>query len=260
MIIFYARPQLLSSSAFDLIRRRWKCPLLGMNLDDRVEFFDYGIYNNTVPAYSHWITKFDVNLTNARASLDWYRQRGAAVRYFPQGFHLESEYENPTTKAEYKYPFSFLGAAKPDREVIVNKLFQAGVPITLFGRGWPNGKWVDRASSVFRQSQINLGVGFALASARLTTTKGRDFECPGVGACYLTTYNCELPALYEIGKEILCYRDFEELLEMYAYYVKRPDECLRIAQAAHRRCKAEHTWEIRFRTLFHEMGFKTKPG
>jgi len=255
VILFYARSKLLSEGAFDQIRRRWKCPLLGMNLDDRVEFFDYGIYNTTAEPYGHWVTKFDVNLTNARAALDWYRQRGAAVRYFPQGFHFEEAYQNPPAKPEYEYPFSFLGSSKLERAVIVDRLLQAGVKIALFGKGWPDSQWADSASRVFRRSQINLGIGFALESARITTTKGRDFECPGVGACYLTTYNGELPFLYEIGKEILCYRDFEELLEMHAYYIKRPDECLQIAQAAHRRCVAEHTWEKRFRQLFRELGF-----
>jgi hypothetical protein len=256
VILFYARPVLLSQAAFDLIRRRWKCPLLGMNLDDRAEFFDYGVHNTTWEPYGHWVTKFDVNLTNARAALDWYRGRGAAVRYFPQGFHLEEAYREPPMKPEYDYPFSFLGTWKLERAVIVERLLQADVKLTLFGKGWPNTQWVESASQVFRRSQINLGIGYAFASARITTTKGRDFECPSVGACYLTTYNADLPFLYEIGKEILCYRDFEELLEMHAYYIKRPDECLRIAQAAHRRSTAEHTWEKRFRQLFHELGFK----
>jgi hypothetical protein len=68
---------------------------------------------------------------------------------------------------------------------------------------------VENPNSVFRDSQINLGIGFASPSFTLTTVKGRDFECPGVGACYLTTYNWELPLHYELGKEILCYRSVE---------------------------------------------------
>ena len=256
VILFYARPELLSDEAFDSIRRRWKCPLLGMNLDDRMEFFPLQILSTGDDDYGRWAVKFDVNLTNACTSLDWYRRRGAAVRYFPQGFHLAEEYKAPPTRPDYDYAFSFLGSWKYDRAVIIDRLLQAGVEISLFGKGWPNSQWVDKASCMFRRSQINLGIGFALPAARITTTKGRDFECPGVGACYLTTYNWELPRLYDIGKEILCYRGVEELLEVHGYYSKRPEECLRIAQAAHRRCTAEHTWEKRFRKLFREMGFK----
>jgi hypothetical protein len=227
-----------------------------MNLDDRVQFFPYRVFANQDDDYGRWAVKFDVSLTNAYTSLDWYRRRGAAVRYFPQGFHLEKEYEAPPASADFEHRFSFLGSWKIERGVIIDELRRRNVDITLFGKGWPNTQWVDSASRVFRQSQINLGIGFALASARITTTKGRDFECPGVGACYLTTYNWELPMLYEVGREILLYRDVEELIEMHGHFVKRPEVCLRIAQAAHRRCLAEHTWEKRFRKLFGELGFK----
>jgi spore maturation protein CgeB len=118
---------------------------------------------------------------------------------------------------------------------------------------------VDDSRAVFRDTQINLGIGFASPSLTLTTVKARDFECPGAGACYLTTYNWELANLYEVGKEILCYRSVEELVEMYSYYRKRPKQCLDIARAAWRRCQNEHTWEKRFRKIFMEAGFKVQP-
>jgi spore maturation protein CgeB len=63
--------------------------------------------------------------------------------------------------------------------------------------------------------------------------------------------------LFEIGKEVLCYRNVDELIELYSYYSKRPEACLKIAQAAHRRAHAEHTWKNRLRTLFREIGFNT---
>jgi spore maturation protein CgeB len=101
---------------------------------------------------------------------------------------------------------------------------------------------------------MTLGIGFASPSKVLTTLKTRDFECPGSGACYLTTFNWELALHYEIGKEILCYRSVEEIVELFSFYRRRPDECWRIAQSAYRRCINEHTWEKRFRKLFEEVG------
>jgi spore maturation protein CgeB len=80
-----------------------------------------------------------------------------------------------------------------------------------------------------------------------------------VGACYLTTYHWELPLHWELGAEILCYRNIEELIEMYSWYGKRPEVCLKIAQAAWRRAVAEHTWERRFRKIFEQSGFKCQP-
>ena len=105
-----------------------------------------------------------------------------------------------------------------------------------------------------KRSQLNLGIGYALASARIANAKGRDIECPGTGACYLTTYHWELAEMFEIGKEVLCYRNVEELIELHSYYGKRPDACLAIARAAHRRAHAEHTWEMRLRALVRDLG------
>jgi len=255
-ILLYARPLLLSDEVFDLLRRTWKCPLLGMNLDDRVQFFQFGILSAGDDNYQRWARKFDLNITNCLPATDWYRQAGCPVIYSPQGVHLTPDLKLPVS-VNFKYDFSFLGSKKPERELVIGRLRETGIGIHLFGAGWPKSQWVDKPNDVFRGSQINLGIGLATPSLNVTTVKGRDFECPGVGACYLTTYSWELPLHYELGKEILCYRNFEELVELYAFYRKRPEECLKIAQAAWRRSVAEHTWEKRFRRIFRQLGFKT---
>ena len=254
-VFFYARPAILSDETFEVLRRSWHCPLFGMNLDDKVEFLPYGIFSAGNDNYQRWAAKFDLNLTNVLATTEWYQQRGFPCLYSPQGVHLP-EGLGPPASADFKYEFSFLGSIKPEREVIINELLRCNIPIKLFGSGWPGGQWVDDPNAIYRGTQINLGIGLASPSQNLTTVKGRDFECPGVGACYLTTYNWELVNFYELGREILCYRSVEELIEMYAFYRKRPEDCLKIAQAAWRRCVAEHTWEQRFRKIFQQAGFK----
>lgn len=255
VILFYARPQLLSEEVFALLRRRWKCPLFGMSLDDKMQFLPYGILADGNDNYQRWACRFDLNLTNCLAATDWYRASGCPVLYCPPGVRQAPEL-TPPVSTEFRHDFSFLGTRKLDRVAVIQALERCGIAIQLFGAGWPSSQWVDNANTVFRASQINLGVGFATPSFSLTTIKGRDFECPGVGACYLTTYNWELAFHWELGKEILCYRSVEELVEMYSYYRKRPEECLKIAQAAWRRSVAEHTWEKRFRKIFQQTGFQ----
>jgi hypothetical protein len=257
LILFYARPSLLSEEAFSVIRQRWSCPLLGMNLDDRVEFFPYGILRSGNDNYARWIKSFDLNLTSSLAAADWYRAKDAAVRYMPQGFCPDSRFSHPPGRAVFQYPFTFVGSWKPERGALVEQLDALDMAPQLFGKGWKNSRWAEDPQAIFRGSQINLGIGYALASARIANAKGRDIECPAVGACYLTTYHWELAEMFEIGKEVLCYRNLEELVEMLAYYGKRPDACLKIAQAAHKRAHAQHTWEMRLRDLFKELSLQT---
>jgi hypothetical protein len=254
VVLFYLRPGLLSDEVFEVLRRRWKCPLFGMNLDDKMEFFPYGVFAHGNHNYQYWAKKFDLNITNCLPATDWYRTRDLPCLYSPQGVHLTPDLTLPTSY-NFKYKLSFVGQIKVERKYIVNRLQRAGINTELFGTGWPAGQWVENPNSVFRDSQINLGIGFASPSFSLTTVKNRDFECPGAGGCYLTSYIWELPLHYELGKEILCYRSIEELIEMYGWYSKRPEECLKIAQAGWRRCAAEHTWEKRFRKIFEQTGF-----
>ena len=255
VVLFYARPALLSDEVFATLRRAWSGPLLGLNLDDKLQFFPCAILADHNDDYARWAGKFDLNLTSCLLAADWYRQRGFACLYMPPGLH-QAAHLSPPERARFDYQISFAGTERFERRVLIAQLQQVGISIQLFGRGWPGAKWVENLPAVFRASQLNLGVGFPTPSQTLTNLKGRDFECPGAGACYLTTYNWELPLHFELGKEMLCYRSVEELIELYAYYVKRPEECLRIAQAAWRRCAAEHTWEKRFRNIFRHIGFK----
>lgn len=255
VILFYARPNLLSDEVFDLLRRKWKCPLLGMNHDDKVQFFPYGIFAGGDDNYQHWARKFDLNITDTLAATDWYTAAGLPWHYMPPGVH-QPDGLGPPNSANFQYDFSFLGSKRRERSLIVEHLQRVGISINLFGGGWPNGKWVEKREPIYRNSQINLGLGLASSSFTLTSLKGRDFSCPGVGACYLTHYNWELPLHFDLGKEILCYRSTEELIEMYVYYRKRPEDCLKIAQAAWHRSAAEHTWEKRFRKVFREIGFR----
>lgn len=258
-ILFYARSALLSEEVFHLLRKRWSCPLAGMNLDDKMEFLPYDLFASGRENYRRWAELFDLNLTNVRAVLDWYRQEGLAAYYMPEGYHPRTDCPYPEVTSVFKNEIAFVGSWRPEREVFFHRLWEQGIPLLAVGDGWPISEPGKNPNAVYRATMINLGLGFASPSETLTTLKTRDFECPGTGACYLTTYNWELALHYEIGKEILCYRSTEELIELFAYYRRRPSACLKIAQAAYERCRKEHTWERRFSLLFQKMGLVQKP-
>ncbi|MHC1762837.1 MAG: glycosyltransferase [Verrucomicrobiia bacterium] len=252
VILFYARPALLSNEAFHVIRTAFSCPVLGMNLDDKIQYLDYGTFSERNDNYEQWAPSFDLNLTNVRAVTDWYEASGSAVYYMPEGYHAKTE--PPEGQPAYRHEMAFVGSWRAERAELHRRMRRLGVPLEVFGWGWPNAQEGSAPESIYRSSMLTLGIGFASPSTVLTTLKTRDFECPGAGACYLTTYNWELALHYELGKEILCYRSVEEIVELWAFYRRRPEECWKIAQAAYRRCLNEHTWEKRFRKLFEETG------
>jgi spore maturation protein CgeB len=62
------------------------------------------------------------------------------------------------------------------------------------------------------------------------------------GAFYLVEYQPELEEYFEIGNEIECYRDPDDLIEKIRHYLVRPQLCESIGRAGRARCLREHTY------------------
>jgi hypothetical protein len=256
LIIVYLNSALLSDELLNWVRAAWKCPLVGMNFDDKTTYEAAEIFKSWAGNYRSWAGRFDCNLSNSASMTDVYRSEGFPCIYVPTGFHYEPGLHRFKSRASFDYPLSFVGSFKPERGAFIHELERLGVKVNVFGGGWPGAQFTNRGWEIYRASQINLGIGYNLPGHHFTNLKNRDFECPGAGGCYLTTYDWELGNLLEVGKEILCYRELTDFVEQYAWYSRRPDVCQRIAEAGHRRCINEHTWEKRFRRVFAELGFE----
>lgn len=111
--------------------------------------------------------------------------------------------------------------------------------------------------ALFSESKISLGflvLGDTHRTRRpLRQVRLREFEGPMAGAFYVTEHLEELGLHYEIGKEIVCYRSREELLDLCRYYLSHEQERERIRRAGHARARRDHTWRRRFEDLFAEL-------
>lgn len=84
--------------------------------------------------------------------------------------------------------------------------------------------------------------------------KARSFEVPGCGGFLLTGQAENLGDYYEIGKEIVCFKDMGDLIEKVRYYLCHEDERAAIAQAGYQRTLHEHTYVHRFTEIFQRLG------
>jgi spore maturation protein CgeB len=84
--------------------------------------------------------------------------------------------------------------------------------------------------------------------------KGRNFEVPGCRGFLLTGRADNLDEYYEIGKEVVCFDDVDDMIDKVRYYLKHEDERSTIAQAGYERTLRDHTYERRFDEIFHRMG------
>lgn len=86
----------------------------------------------------------------------------------------------------------------------------------------------------------------------------RNFEIPMSGGIELCRYNPELAEYFEEGKEIVFYRDNDELVDKARYYTEKATdkEIVSMKQAARLRAENEHTWINRFKIGFDILGLK----
>ncbi len=111
---------------------------------------------------------------------------------------------------------------------------------------------------MYSRSKINLGFSTCgdthQTNERIMQIRLRDFEVPMSGGFYMVEYMEELQEFFEIGKEIICYEDREDLADKIKYYLDHDSERETIRWAGHQRCLRDHTWKKRFEAAFTEMG------
>jgi len=111
---------------------------------------------------------------------------------------------------------------------------------------------------MYSRSKINLGFSSCgdthQTGERILQVRLRDFEVPMSGGFYMVEYMEELEEFFNIGKEVVCYTNKEDLAEKIKYYLKHDDERERIRKAGHERCVRDHSWHKRFQMAFREMG------
>jgi hypothetical protein len=77
----------------------------------------------------------------------------------------------------------------------------------------------------------------------------RLYEATGMGALLITDAKQNLGQLFDVGSEVVAYRDARECADLIAHYLARPAEAAQIAQAGRRRTLRDHTWLDRMTRL-----------
>lgn len=211
---------------------------------------------------------YDFCLVPERYRLADYRRLGARPIYC-------QEAANPAVYRPYDVPrefdVTFAGQKYGDRPDFIRHLCDNRVDVRVWGMGWQPRRGQAPAEDVppeacgsmlsdeelirlYSRSKISLGfskVGEThRTDAPIKQVRLRDFEAPMSGAFYLVEYQEEFEDFFEIGREIVCFEDADELLEKVRYYLKHERERERIRRAGLARCRREHTWHHRFEMVF----------
>lgn len=81
----------------------------------------------------------------------------------------------------------------------------------------------------------------------------RVFDVPACGAFLVTDYREQVDALFEPGREVVCYREPEEIPELVRHYLNTPGEREAIVAAARKRVLAQHDYTHRLKAMLRTM-------
>lgn len=194
--------------------------------------------------------------------------------YFIAGYALEDEYyikkyshyDNPLVNPYWlsfgcnfnlfkykrlpkKYDVLFIGQPRSGRGELMSYLADKGVSIKVFGNGWDKyknlepycGGFLDQKSliDVLNQTKIVLTICTAFKQNEWKI-KGRLFEWLGCKIFQITNHDPRLKEFFEIGKEIITYKDEKDLVEKINYYLEHDDEREEIAENAYKSAKERY--------------------
>ncbi len=98
------------------------------------------------------------------------------------------------------------------------------------------------------------GINLNATSLQMKTgLNQRIFDVPACGAFLLTDYREQIEGLFEVGREVVCYRDPEEAFELADFYRKHDRERRAVAERGHLRILSEHTYRCRLGRLIEQM-------
>lgn len=77
----------------------------------------------------------------------------------------------------------------------------------------------------------------------------RMFDVTGMGTLLITDSKPNMGEFFEVGKEVVTYKNGDDLVKKVKYYLDRPNERVAIAKAGQKRTLGDHSYAVRMREL-----------
>lgn len=220
---------------------------VGISLSDP----DVFPYNGKVYA-----DKFELFYTNSKYSyLNEYNHDKVNIGIMPFAASVDHHYYMENVSKDYDVVV--VAHAREDRKLVVENLSQI-CKVGTYGAGWEHSLGVVNGKEHVRA--INSGkmyLSFARTVAGFDNVKVGLFEAMACNQVVITSYMEELQDYFDIGTEILCYKDEKELYELVKYYIKHDEEREQIRKRGYQRFLKYHTYEKRWNDVLMSI-YKTK--
>jgi spore maturation protein CgeB len=184
------------------------------------------------------------------------------VYYLPQA--CNPRWHRPLVAAGTEPYLVIAGNMYPSRVRLLDRLIEKGIPLRLYGGGFP--PWLGDAPAravhtgrcVFGEDKARVfrsaaGVLNTMHPAEVAGVNSRLFEAAGCGAAVLTEFRPTVPELFDIGDEVLAFRDFDELIDQATRLLTDTGLTAQLGDAAARRAHRDHTYDLRVATILEKL-------
>lgn len=123
------------------------------------------------------------------------------------------------------------------------------INVNIWGYGRANVKpaWGKEMYSIFNKTKIVINRHINISGPYANNM--RLYEATGMGALLLTDAKKNMDEFFEVGKEVITYKDPDDLVRKIKYYLKNDKERIKIAKAGQARTLKDHTYKIRMKEL-----------
>ena len=204
----------------------------------------------------------DLNLTFSPEAIPHYR-RNKSICYFWEYSQIYSMnkkqfmYTDILIEENKSFYVLFVGTCYGYRKDLIERIKKAGIPVKCYGQGWKDSHALsyEMLTLEVAKAPVTLGVSFVGYTKSITTLKGRDFEIPLWGGCYLTQRSKGIEFYYEEGKDIMLYDSFEDCVEKV--FTLKNDSSLRnrLRNNAYKKAQVVANWESKIMNIVDKLEY-----
>lgn len=184
------------------------------------------------------------------------------VYYLPEA--CNPRWHRPLGSAGTSQHLVIAGNMYPSRVRLLEQLAAKGIPVRVYGGGVP--RWVGDSAvhsmqeqrPIFGEEKARIfraaaGVLNNLHPAEVDGVNARLFEAAGSGAAVLTEFRPALPDLFDIGVEVLAFRDITELIDQATRLLSEAGLTAKLGNAASLRAHRDHTYDLRVAAILEKV-------
>lgn len=212
-----------------------------------------------LPGLDH-LKHYDLILTSFPHYVKQFTDLGIKSEYFKIGF--ETRLIKRIGQLERRYDVAFVGSFSPyhsEGTAILEQLAK-NIPVHVWGTGleylsptsplranYHGEAWGKTMYAVLAQSKIVINRHIGVSGKYANNM--RLYESTGMGAMLITDAKANLAKLFIPGKEVVSYRNSQELVTAVQYYLDHPAKRMAIARAGQKRTVHEHSYSLRMQEL-----------